>query len=174
MRLALSFSVYAEQPSVNKRMRKEDEKLKIAIGKHYKKLVTMERSMKYPTFKFSESVIDLVTVLGFKKSKKYEDELSKSSESLLADDGPESISSVLSESAITRYTEEKYASINIDEEGSNLAKKIMEQKATEKREQEKLAKERARAKALAKAKKSKESIIHKQLEDFDDELVKKP
>ena len=130
--------------------------------------------MKYPTFKFSSCLIDLVSVLGFKKSRTYEDELSKSSDSLHADDGPESISSVLSESAITRYTEEKYASINIDEEGSNLAKKILEQKATEKREQEKLAKERARAKALAKAKKSKESVVHKQLEDFDDELVKKP
>ena len=133
MRLALSFSVYAEQPSVNKRMRKEDEKLKIAIGKHYKKLVTMERNMKYPTFKFSETVIDLVSVLGFKKSRKYEDELSKSSDSL-HDDGPETISSVLSESAITRYTESKYASINIDEEGASLAQKILEAKATEKRE----------------------------------------
>lgn len=46
MRLALSFSIYAEQPSVNRRMRKEDEKLKIAIGKHYKKLVAMERNKK--------------------------------------------------------------------------------------------------------------------------------
>ncbi len=63
----------------------------------------------------------------------------------------------MSESAITRYTESKYASINIDEEGSNLAQKILEAKATEKREQEKLAKERARDKAIAKAKKAKET-----------------
>ena len=101
-------------------MRKEDEKLKIAIGKHYKKLVTMERNMKYPTFKFSSCLIDLVSVLGFKKSSKYEDELSKESDSL-HDDGHESISSVLSESAMTKYTESKYASINIDEEGASLA-----------------------------------------------------
>ena len=107
MRLALSFSIYADQPSVNRRMRKEDEKLKIAIGKHYKKLVIMERNkhtvgVGQSSYKFSECVIDLVAVLGFKKSTRHEDELSKESESLLGDGG-DSVSEIMSESAISKY-----------------------------------------------------------------------
>ena len=88
-------------------MRKEDEKLKVAIGKHYMKLVTMERNKKVgeghnTSFRFSECVTDLVSVLGFTKSKRHEDELSKESDSLQGDG--DSASEIMSESALTRYT----------------------------------------------------------------------
>ena len=63
-------------------MRKEDEKLRQAICKHYKKLVALERERKKNTnFRFSDCVTDLMTVFGFKKSQNNEDELSKESSS---------------------------------------------------------------------------------------------
>ena len=65
MRLAMSFSIANETPSISRRMRKEDEKLKDAIEKHYMKLVTMERNFKYESFKFSSTMTDLMTALGF-------------------------------------------------------------------------------------------------------------
>ena len=75
MRMAIQFSVGAFTTS--KRMQKEDEKLKRAVAKHYLKLLALERVRKYDAYKFSETVADLMQVLGFKKSSKYPDDLSR-------------------------------------------------------------------------------------------------
>ena len=64
-------------------MRQEDKKLKDAIEKHYFKLITMERNFKYESFKFSSCMTDVMTALGFQKSKNNEDELSKESKSAI-------------------------------------------------------------------------------------------
>ena len=81
-------------------------------------------------------MIDLVSVLGFKKSRKHEDELSKESDSMLGEG--DSVSEIMSESAISKYapTSLAHASLNIDEDGISLASKILEAKAVEKKEQE--------------------------------------
>ena len=57
MRLAIQFSIAA--PNVSRRLTKEDEKLKRAIGQHYKKLCILERN-KFTDFRYSEHVQDLM------------------------------------------------------------------------------------------------------------------
>ena len=52
---------------MSRRLTKEDEKLKLAIGQHYKKLCILERS-KFTDFHFSDHVHDLMLVLGYKQS----------------------------------------------------------------------------------------------------------
>jgi len=117
MRLALSFSVGTETATMMKRMHREDTKLKDAIGKHYKKLVMLERD-KNTSFTMSDSVTDLVSILGFKKSKRHQDELSKESSSHRgADSGSEDLSD-----SLTRQTESRYTSLTIiDEDDKSLA-----------------------------------------------------
>lgn len=114
-----------ETATLLKRMHKEDTKLKEAIGKHYKKLLSLERN-KYSTFNFSDCVTDLVHTLGFRKSKEREDELSRVSSSQRRggqlDSESEESSSVFS---VTHHTESKYASLAIDEENRSLADRII-------------------------------------------------
>ena len=62
MRMALQFQIAA--PTVSRRLQRDDERLKRAIGKHYKKLCMLER-VKYTEFRFSECVTDLVLAMGF-------------------------------------------------------------------------------------------------------------
>ena len=110
---------------MSKRMLKEDIKLKQAIGKHYKKLVGMERN-RLPgyTFKFSDCIVDLLTTMGYVKSDKHSDELSRPSSMSMKeagnDDDDTSVLTedvmALSEGGMTRHTVEKYASVNIDED----------------------------------------------------------
>ena len=120
---------------MSKRMLKEDTKLKQAIGKHYKKLVGMERN-RLPgyTFKFSDCIVDLLTTMGYVKSEKHSDELSRPSSMSMKeagnDDDDTSVLTeevmALSEGGMTRHTVEKYASVNIDEDQVSLATKILE------------------------------------------------
>lgn len=127
MRLALSFQMGGETATMARRMHKEDKKLKEAIGKHYKKMDTMERN-KYSSFNFSDCVTDLVHALGFRKSKEREDELSRVSSSQRrgqVDSESEDSSSVFS---VTRHTESKYASLAIEEENRSLADRIINAK----------------------------------------------
>mmetsp|Transcript_9814 Transcript_9814/g.13408 ORF Transcript_9814/g.13408 Transcript_9814/m.13408 type:complete len:102 (+) Transcript_9814:3-308(+) len=77
----------------------------------------MLERVKYTEFRFSDCVTDLMLVLGFHKSDRHKDELSRdSSRSRMAPS--ETAADMMSETQFTRYTESKYASINIEEEDS--------------------------------------------------------
>ena len=71
----------------------------------------MERDRKkHTSFRMSDCITDIMTVFGFKKSKQNDDEMSKESSSQLDDD------SESHHSETTVFTEQKYASMAIDEE----------------------------------------------------------
>ena len=110
MRMALQFQIAA--PTVSRRLQRDDERLKRAIGKHYKKLCMLER-VKYTEFRFSECVTDLVLAMGFQQSERHPDELSLNSSKIAPS---ETVADVMSETQFTQYTESKYASIKIGEE----------------------------------------------------------
>ena len=48
-------------------MQREDQKLKNAIGKHYKKLAILERARQsdVPAVRFSEHLVDLMSAIGY-------------------------------------------------------------------------------------------------------------
>ena len=113
MRMAMTFSIAAETPNMIRRMRKEDDQLKDAIGKHYKKLCTLERERSKNLYRFSDSVTDLMKAIGFKPSERHRGELSEESE---RNNNRDDVTSDTYSESVTVYSESRYTSMNIDED----------------------------------------------------------